>query len=129
MVAVLLVGFAGGDIGQFGDALLLIGAEVEALPDSEEGVVGISGFVISEDDEGLVECSVAQFVKFRFEVVGQLCVGLTDGGLSGTARDLQSLVVVDCISGDSGGKAKGSRPGGDPLDEVCQHYLHSIYKI
>jgi hypothetical protein len=90
----VLVGPAGGEVGLGGWDAAFFGREVVGLAYTEEGVVGITGFVVSENDEGLVQYFELFGVAFGNEASRELCVGFADSLCSGTGVNLKDLVVV-----------------------------------
>ena len=98
--------------------------KIIAFSDTEQRVVGVSGFVITQNNEGLIKLSKPFVVVFRDDSFGKFGISSTNGLLSGPLFDFEYSVVINSVAGSgSGERVFGSCDSSYFFEELDQHVL------
>lgn len=89
--------------------------------DTKQRIVGISSFVIAQDDECFIEFSESFEIIFWDESFGELCVCITNGLFCGAFINFKNAIVVNSIFGDSGGKRIFLCESWYSFENICKH--------
>ena len=121
MVEVLLSVLPFSEIGFSGGDFRLFGREIVGFADAEQRIVGISSFVIGENDECFIEFSESFVISFWDESSGECCVRIANGLFCGSVVNFKHAIVVNSVSSDGGGKRIFLCESGYSFENVCKH--------